>query len=106
MSVSPQGFRSPATEVEGLAPSKARSVGIRLAVWRDTLAMVRDRPWAGVGLANLEVYYPAYAHSPGQAHSAMTDPISGVPLQVDQVHNEYLQVAAELGLVGLGLLAC
>jgi O-antigen ligase len=94
MSVSPQGFRSPATEADRLAPSKARSVGIRLAVWRDTLAMVRDRPWAGVGLGNLEVYYPA-----------MTDPISGVPLQVDQVHNEYLQVAAELGLVGLGLLA-
>ena len=106
MSVSPQGFRSPATEVDRLAaPPKVRSVGIRLAVWRDTLAMVRDRPWAGVGLANLEVYYPAYAHSPRQAHSAMTDPISGVPLQVDQVHNEYLQVAAELGLVGLGLLA-
>ena len=33
------------------------------------------------------------------------EPASGTALRVDQAHNEFLQVAAEPGLVGLGLLA-
>jgi len=103
MSLTPEGLRSPGAQVgrladQGPASPKARSVGIRLAVWREAVEMVRDRPLAGVGLGNLEVYYPAYARS------ALVDPVTGVTLRVDQAHNEYLQVAAELGLVGLGLL--
>jgi O-antigen ligase len=103
MSITPEGLRSPAAQVgrladQGPASPKARSVDIRLAVWREAVEMVRDRPLAGVGLGNLEVYYPAYARS------ALVDPVMGVTLRVDQAHNEYLQVAAELGLVGMGLL--
>ena len=100
VSLGPQGVRSPGAQLQELAaPAKARSAIVRLEVWRDTLAMIRARPLLGVGLGNHEVVYPAHTQT------VMTDPVSGAPLQVDQAHNDYLQIAAELGLVGLGLLA-
>ena len=113
--LTPEGLRWPGAEVgrllaetgRGAAPDakagdgeppKVRSVGIRLTVWRAVGRMVRDHPLAGVGLGNLRVHYPAYSPE------VMVEPVLMRPLLVDQAHNEYLQAAAELGLVGLGLL--
>ena len=78
-------------------PAAVASVQGRLAIWRNTLAMVRDFPLRGVGLGNHAVRYPAYARA------AVVDPLWGTRSQLDYAHNEYLQAWAELGIVGLGL---
>jgi O-antigen ligase len=75
-----------------------RSLSIRLAIWRNTLAMIPDAPVRGVGLGNHQVQYPAYAMA------VVPDPAIGA-FDIDHVHNEYLRMAAELGLVGAALFA-
>jgi len=75
------------------------SVGMRKAVWRNTLAMVKDRPIWGRGLGNHKIFYPLYARS------AIVDKVFGARWQLDFVHNDYLQILAEMGIVGLVILA-
>ena len=61
-------------------------------IWRDTLDMIRSHPFAGVGFGAYATAYPTYSnHDDAQ-------------LPVGMVHNDYLQVVAEGGLIG-GLLA-
>ncbi len=76
----------------------APSLGIRLDLWRNTLAMVGDHPVAGVGLGNFRVEFPPY--------SSRVVPVAwfGPKLQPKHTHNDYLQVLAELGVVGFGLM--
>lgn len=75
----------------------ALSVKARLAVWANTLAMVRDHPLTGVGLGQHRLHYPRYARA------LAVDPHFGERFQLDFVHDDPLQLLAELGLVGLGL---
>jgi O-antigen ligase/Tfp pilus assembly protein PilF len=82
---------------EAAPPAAAASVQGRLAIWRNTLVMIRDFPLLGVGLGNHAVRYPAYARA------AVADPLWGRRSQLDYAHNEYLQAWAELGIVGLAL---
>ena len=92
--------RTPAdSETQPFGEVKMRSAAIRLAVWRGTLAMTLDHPVLGVGLGNFKVHYPPHARV------AITEPVWGTPLFVDHPHNEGLETAADLGIVGLGLLA-
>lgn len=60
-------------------------VGGRLAVWADTLRLIRERPLAGVGLGAFEAAYT-------KVQTVNLD------ARVDYAHNDYLQVAAEFGL--------
>lgn len=62
----------------------------RLAFWQSARAMARQHLWLGVGLGNYAAAYPAYAlinwtHSLGHAH------------------NYYLNLLAEMGIVGLSV---
>jgi len=82
-------------------PTVARneSVKFRLLTWKQSLRMLRDRPVAGHGLGRFQVIYPEYRLAEiirmfGQ-HSYMTDHPENLPLEL----------AVELGLTGLGLLA-
>jgi O-antigen ligase len=64
------------------------SLGIRLVMWKATARMIRARPLAGVGAGAWENEIPLY-----QAE--------GSQLETDYyVHNEFLQLLAEDGLVG------
>ena len=74
-----------------------RSVAIRLGVWGNTLQLIRESPLAGVGVGNFRVHYPRFARSAGVDGTRIDE-------RVDSVHNDYAQIAAELGLVGAGLL--
>lgn len=61
----------------------------RLLIWRSVLAMIRTHPWVGFGLNTYNATFPHYK-----------DPaIWGTPY----AHNCFLQLTAELGLIGLGL---
>lgn len=68
------------------------SLGLRQAMWRSTWAMVLDHPLAGVGAGAWEVHVPRY-QPPGSQ------------LETDYyAHNEFLQLLAEYGVVGAGVL--
>jgi O-antigen ligase len=61
---------------------------IRLRIDRDTLTMLAKRPILGWGLGSFEYVYPRF-------RSFYTSQF------VDKAHNDYLQLAAETGLLGL-----
>lgn len=71
---------------------KDYSLGVRMLMWRATGNMIRARPLSGVGAGAWENDVPLY-----QAE--------GSQLETDYyVHNEFLQLVAEYGLVGWAFL--
>lgn len=64
------------------------SFGVRLVMWKASWTMIKARPLSGVGAGTWEADIPLY-----QA--------AGSQLETDYyVHNEFIQVVAEYGLVG------
>lgn len=64
------------------------SLGIRMVMWRATFNVIQAHPLAGVGAGAWEREVPRYQ-------------VEGSQLETDYyVHNEYLQLVAEYGLVG------
>lgn len=57
----------------------------RLALWGDTLNLIRKHPWTGSGLGSF-----AFAFTPVQSHE--------LAYSVEHAHNDYLEFAAELGI--------
>jgi tetratricopeptide (TPR) repeat protein len=65
----------------------------RLAAWGGTLRMVADHPLLGVGPGGWSRVYPAYdGGATTHAETFMNNP-----------HNDYLWIASEVGLIGLGI---
>ena len=64
----------------------------RLAIWKHTVEMISAYP-IGVGLGNWSAFYPAYDRG-GVLH------LNSSPRRP---HNDFLWIAAELGIAGLGL---
>lgn len=80
------------TRTQSMQPGDP-SLGLRLQMWRATGRMVAAHPLAGVGAGAWEVQVPRF-----QA--------AGAQLETDYyVHNEFLQLVAEYGLVGWAVLA-
>lgn len=73
--------------------SQARPDDMRLAVWEQSLKMWEDHPWSGVGPAHFNYRFPQYRPAILQA-------------QPGRVHNEYLTVLVDWGVVGAALVAC
>lgn len=65
----------------------------RFMMWRDSMAMVRDFPMFGVGLGAWPEVFPRYQQPPWSPNFAR------------EAHNDYVEGLAELGVVGLALLA-
>jgi tetratricopeptide (TPR) repeat protein len=78
-------------------PASVMSLRARRAILFNTLLMIGDAPLRGVGLGNHPVFYPRYALK------AVPDPLFSAGRELDFAHDDYLQIAAELGIVGLGL---
>lgn len=70
----------------------ASSLQVRLAFWKGTLQMIRDHFWAGVGIGNFTFAYVPY-------RSAFNYRNPGI--RPEHAHNEYLNLWAELGPIGL-----
>lgn len=68
------------------------SGGMRLSIDRDTLHMFREKPVFGWGLGTFPVVYP-------QFRSFYTN------FFVNEAHNDYLQLLAEMGLLGFAMMA-
>ncbi len=60
----------------------------RMANWQAALGMWRERFWLGVGLGGYEAAYPAHA-------------LIDWPLPLGHAHNFYLNLSAEVGLIGV-----
>jgi O-antigen ligase len=67
------------------------SGGMRLSIDRDTIHMFRQKPLLGWGLQTFPVVYP-------QFRSFYTN------FFVNEAHNDYLQLLAEMGVLGFGTL--
>ena len=73
-----------------VAAKETNSVGTRLELYRNSLAIVRDHPVAGVGTGG---FPKAYA-----------DQVKGTGMSLAQnPHNEYLLIAVQTGALGLAL---
>ena len=79
----------------------ARSTALRtrLGLWRRTTTMIADYPLLGVGPGNWPVVFPRYAE-PG----ATQDGVLSATLVPRQAHEDWLERAAETGVLGLGAL--
>lgn len=67
----------------------------RLIMWEATVNMIATRPFLGYGPDTLSLVYPKYI----PAEFRLLEPGA----RVDKAHNEFLQVAATIGLMGLAV---
>jgi len=73
------------------------SINNHLLQWITTLEMIKDKPILGSGIGNFKMEYLKY-----QAEYLKNNPkYTKYSLKVSEAHNEYLQLAAECGLIGL-----
>ena len=71
------------------------NVSGRESLWSVAAAVVKDHPLRGVGAGNFVVVEPSYAASD------LNLPRADLVVRPELVHNSYLQVTAEMGIVGL-----
>ena len=65
----------------------------RAHIWRDTLRMFRDYPLLGVGFGSWAEVFPHYQTGPWP------------PMLLRNAHNDYVETAAELGILGVAAFA-
>jgi O-antigen ligase len=70
----------------------------RIDLWRVALRIFEGHPIGGVGLGNFQTVEPSYA-----TQNLNLTMVRQIVTEQLVVHNTYLQMAADLGLVGLGL---
>lgn len=74
------------------------STGRRTAIWKYTTLMIKDHPWLGSGIGTFKyntLKYQAKFLDRGENRSLYPYGIA------EKAHNEYLQIWAELGIIGL-----
>jgi len=75
------------------------SINTRLLIWKTTLEMIKDRPIFGSGIGTFKMNYLIY-----QAEFLKNNPYYiKYSVKAREVHNEYLQMWVEIGIIGLGI---
>jgi O-antigen ligase len=101
------GATTDTSVVTRLATSSAAdpNTRVRFLFWGAALEMLREHPLRGVGANNYEVAFPGARAEFSAEHP--DSPLIGLNEAelAQQAHNEYLQIAAELGAVGVLLFA-
>jgi len=82
-------FSAPGKELQQAAFSE-----YRLIPWKNGLYMAMEKPLHGFGAGNFKVFYPQFNHK------AVIDPAFDITKIVGKAHNDYIQIAVELGLPG------
>ena len=73
------------------------SLRSRLLIWQSTMNMITDKPLFGSGLGTFPLYYLNY-----QADFLQKNPnYLNFAGKAGEAHNEYLQIWAEMGIIGL-----
>ncbi len=65
------------------------SEGVRVGIWVSTIAMISDHPFAGIGWGAYQFVYPQYNYY-----------VADLDIIIYHAHNIYLNIAAEIGIVG------
>ncbi|MCP4624407.1 MAG: O-antigen ligase family protein, partial [bacterium] len=68
------------------------SAWYRLIVWQNCIEMIKDRPVLGLGPGGFQFFYPAYTNR------VQVDLAFDKKKQIRRVHNDFLQLGAELGI--------
>lgn len=80
--------------------SQSYSIKRRIATWKFTILMIKDHPLLGSGIGTYKyntLKYQAEFFKQGENRSLYPHGFA------DKAHNEYLQLWAEIGIVGLGI---
>ena len=78
---------------------KDPSINTRFLMWNTTLNMIKDKPIFGSGIGTFKINYLDY-----QAEFLNENPgYVKYWVHAREPHNEYLQIWAELGIIGLGI---
>ena len=80
--------------------SRGSSLKRRIAIWKFTALMIKDHPLVGSGIGNYKynsLTYQAKFFEQGQNRSLYPYGFA------TKTHNEYLQLGAEMGTIGLGI---
>jgi O-antigen ligase len=103
-----QSMPSPLTEGRSNAFDRLQATSatesntrVRFLFWGIGLEMLREHPLTGVGANNYDAAYPEARARFSQKHSSSSLIAMDEEMLVERAHNEYVQIAAELGLVGL-----
>lgn len=82
-------------EIRGFRDNPDTSVGMRLLFWRNSWEIIREHPWLGVGTGDFK-----------SAYARINRERSPASIATDNPHNQYVLVAAMVGIPGiLSLLA-
>ena len=81
----------------GILKFESGSFRSRSLIWKTAAIMIAKNPVWGVGTGNFEMAYPLYSIGRKDALLPLTE-------RVANAHNEFLEAAAETGIVGLFLL--
>lgn len=79
---------------------KDPSINTRILMWKITGLMIKDKPFLGGGVGSFKINYLDY-----QARFLREHPkYNKYWINAKEAHNEYLQIGAEIGLFGLGII--
>lgn len=81
--------------VNELKKTPTGSGHLRLSIWKNTLEMIKEKPLTGYGLGNHKVYYPLF-HA-----KAVKEQVFSETRQLSNVHNDFLQLLSETGVIGV-----
>ena len=95
-----RGYMESLASISGYeGSSRISTAKVRMALYRNSLEIIRDHPFTGVGLAAWQIYYPMYQRS------VQADPIFSSKEQPEYMENDPLQVLVETSVLGLILYA-
>ena len=79
---------------------KDPSINTRILMWKVTWLMTKDKPFLGGGVGSFKINYLEY-----QGRFLKEHPEYNIYwTNAKEAHNEYLQIGAEIGLFGLGII--
>jgi tetratricopeptide (TPR) repeat protein/O-antigen ligase len=95
-----RGYMESLASISGYEDSsRIATAEVRMALYRNSIKIIRDNPLVGVGLAAWQIHYPMYQRA------ARADPIFSSKEQPEYMENDPLQVLVETSTLGLALYA-
>ena len=79
---------------------KDPSVNTRILMWKVTGLMIKDKPFLGGGIGSFKINYLEYQARFLKGHPEYNQYWTNAK----EAHNEYFQIGAEIGLLGLGII--
>lgn len=93
--------------ISGSADPTRSTSTMRIFTWKVAVEMIRNNPFLGVGGDNFGIRFNEARQSYAASHPEDADLAIAEDYLVQRAHNEYLQIAAEFGIIGvLFMLTC